>query len=550
VAGGHLRPRLTRPPPELLLLGAVVGVVAAFALVPAGALFVRSVASAGGWSAFSRVAADPADRTAFSNSLVQGGLSAAVAVAVGYPAGVFVGRYRWFGRTTVRSALLLPFLLPSLVMVLGVLDLFGPNGLLGGPEPGWRWFSRGLPGVISVNLFYNVPIVVVLTATGCEASSSALEETVASLGGTPARAFREAWAAPSLVGAACGGLLTFVLSALSFAPPLLLCGNRCTTVEVQVYQLAWVAGEPAAAGVVALLLVAAFLAPALVYVLLTRRLRPARGRTYRARPFPRRSPVAWALGAVFGAVLAAETALVGAVVVRSLVPAGPGGFAAGWRSLGSAATAAHIGISLPGAVGNTLFFAALAAAVGIVLAVASSFVTARRPAAAGPLGLLVFVPVLLSPVVLAQALASFWQPLWGGSADVWVLIVLSQALLGLPFALQSLEIPLAGLPRASAESATALGAGSWGAFVDAELPRVRRGLQSALLFAFALGLGEFTATYFLITPQSQFRTLPVAVYSLTEGRQVEAAGAAAALLLGLSLIVFALIVATGSDERN
>lgn len=531
---------------DLLLLLSVVAVVAAFALLPAGVLFVRSLDTAGGIRAFGAVLTSPLDRASFSNSLVQGGLSGTVAVAIGYPAGVFLGRYRWPGRGTVRSALLLPFLLPSLVMVLGVLDLFGPQGLVSGALPAARWLSSGLPGILAVNLFYNVPIVVVLTATGCEASSSDLEETVASLGGSPARAYLEAWARPSWVGAACGGLLTFVFSALSFAPPILLCGTRCSTAEVRVYQLAELLGEPTAAGVLALVLVAAFLGPALVYVLLVRRLRPMRGRTSRTQPPDWGVPTTWALAATFVAVVVAETALVVAVLVRSVVPPGGGPLGRGWAILFSSTTASRLEISTAGAVGNTLFFATLAAAVAIVLAVASSFVTSRRPVLATGLGLVLFVPVLLSPVVLAEALATFWRPILGGAANVWLLIVLSQALLGLPFAVQSLEIPLASLPRAGEEAAETLGASPWGAFVDAELPRVRRGVQTALLFAFALGLGEFTATYFLVTPQ--FRTLPVAVYELTGDRLYAAAGAAAALLLALSVVVFALIVASGAES--
>ncbi|HYA10602.1 MAG TPA: hypothetical protein VEH10_02885 [Thermoplasmata archaeon] len=533
---------------DLLLLAAVVAVVAAFALVPAGELFARSVASSGGVQGFRVALGSPEDRSALSNSLVQGGLSAALAVAVGYPAGVFLGRYRWFGRGTVRSALLLPFLLPSLVMVLGVLDLFGSAGVVGGPLPVTRWFASGLPGIVAVNLFYNVPIVVVLTATGCEASSADLEETVASLGGSPARAYVETWAWPSWVGAACGGLLTFVFSALSFAPPILLCGKGCDTAEVRVYRLAQLSGQSAAAGVFALLLVVAFLAPALVYVLLVRRLRPARGRSSRARAPPWSSPGTWALAATFVAVVVAESALVVSVLVRSVVPAGGGPIGRGWQALFSATAGSGLQISAGRAVGNTLFFAALAAAVAIVLAISSSFVTSRRPALATGLGLVMFVPVLLSPVVLAQALATFWEPLWGGAANVWLLIVLSQALLGLPFAVQSLEIPLAALPRAVAESAETLGSSPWGAFVDAELPRVRRGLQTALLFAFALGLGEFTATNFLVTPA--FWTLPVAVFALTNARLFAAAGAAAALLLALSVVVFAAIIAIGVDPHE
>jgi len=526
---------------DLLLLAAVAAVVGAFAAAPAAELFARSVATLGGVAAFRTVLEVPASRSAFDNSLLQGGLSGALALALGYPAGVFLGRYRWPGRGTARSALLLPFLLPSLVMVLGVLDLLGPSGLLGGPFVPLRWFASGLPGIVAVNLFYNVPIVVVLTAAGCEAASADVEEAVASLGGGPARAYLETWAAPSAIGAGCGALLAFVFSALSFAPPILLCGARCDTVEVRVYRLAELTGQGAAAGVLALVAVAAFLGPALVYVVLARRLRPSRGRRARPRPADWRSPVTWGLAAAFAAVAVAETALLAAVVVRSIVPPGGGRVGGGWSVLFSAG----LQISVGGAVGNTLFFAALAAAVAFVVAAAASFVATRRPGLATPLGLALFVPVLLSPVVLAQALGSTWEAALGGPSNVWLLIVLSQALLAVPFAAQSLEVPLAGLPPAVGEAAETLGASPWGAFVDAELPRVRRGVQTAVLFAFALGLGEFTATYFLVTPQ--FRTLPVAVYALTDDRLFAAAGAATALMLLLSAAVFGAIVATGVD---
>jgi thiamine transport system permease protein len=539
---------MKRPAADLALLAAVLAVVGAFAVVPAAVLFERSIGPTGGATAFAAVWNQAQTRRAFDNSLLQGGLSAALAVGVGYPAGVFLGRYRWPGRGAVRSAILLPFLLPSLVMVLGTLDLLGPQGLLGGPAPAFRWFAHGVPGIIAVNLLYNVPIVVVLTATGCEASSAALEETVATLGGSPARAYVETWAWPSWIGALCGGLLTFVLSALSFAPPILLCGSRCDTVEVRVYRLAEITGQPYTAGVLALLLVGAFLAPAVAYLLLARRLRPAPGSIYHPRVPSWRSPATWGLAVGFGAVVACEGALVVAVLVRSLVPPGGGRWAHGWQLLFAPATAAHLGTNVSNAVANTLFFAALAAAVGFVVASASAFLSARRPGWATPLALVLFVPILLSPVVLAEALATFWRPALGGSANVWVLIVLSQALLGVPFALQALEIPLAGLGRHGREVAATLGATPWTAFVDVELPRVRRGIQSAVLFAFALGMGEFTATNFLVTPKTT--TLPVAVYTLQNARLLPAASAATGLLLLVSLGLFGLIVASGGDVSN
>jgi len=173
----------------------------------------------------------------------------------------------------------------------------------------------------------------------------------------------------------------------------------------------------------------------------------------------------------------------------------------------------------------------------------SGYGIVRRPDRAVALGLLLFVPLLLSPVVLAFALSSFWRPVVGSGANIWTLVVVSQAILALPFALQSLEIPLAGLSSAARETARTLGATSFGAFLDADLPRVQDGLVTVGLFAFAFGLGEFTATNFLVPPQ--LTTLPVALYALSEVRLFPVADAAAGLLLVLSLAVFTLITVGG-----
>jgi thiamine transport system permease protein len=517
----------------------VVAFVALFALVPAVLLFARSLDGVGGWAGVRSVVFDPLNVRSVDNSLVQGGLSAGLAVAFGYPAGLFVGRYSWRGRSVVRSLLLVPFLLPTLVVVLGVRDLFGTGGLVSTVLPAAGWFGSGIPAIVGANLLFNVPVVVLFTATGCEAASPALEEAVATLGGSPARAFRDAWGPSTWVGAAVGGLLTFLFSALSFAPPLLLCGPRCYTVEARIYSLATILLSPGPAGVLALEMVGLFLIPTAVYLVLLGRLRAQPGRRAPpARPVPWRSPVGVGLAATAGSVLVAEAALLGAVLYRSVRPVGGGSAGAAWSALFAPTTASRLGVGIPQAVGNTLLFALLASAITVLLGLVSGYAVARRPARTRFVGLVLFVPLLVSPVVLAFALTDLWRPLLGGASTVWFLVVTSQAVLALPFALQSIEIPLAGLDRSSSEAARSLGARGWVAYLDADLPRVRSGLATAGLFAFAFGLGEFTATNFLVSGAAGFTTLPVAVYGLESARQYAAADAGAGLLLLLSVAVF------------
>jgi len=529
---------------DLTAAGPIVLFVLAFALVPVALLFASSLAANGGWGSLAAVAAEPLNAMSIDNSIEQGALSALIAVALGYPAGVFFGRYAWRGRTMLRSFLLLPFLLPSLVVVLGILDLFGPGGFVSAAVPGAATLGTGLPGIVAANLVFNVPIVILFTAIGCEATSADLEETVASLGGSPARAFREVWGPPTWVGAAVGGLLTFLFSALSFAPPLLLCGPKCYTVEARIWSLDQVFLDPGAAGVLALIAVVLFLVPALAYLALVARLRSRPGRRPAApRPVGPRDPVAIALAAETALVLAGLATVLGSVVFRAFVPTGGGGAGSAYAALFSSATTDRLGISAAGMVGNTLFFATVAAGLAILLGVPAGYAVVRRPRWWQGLGLLLFVPLLLSPIVLAFALATFWRPVLGGESTIWFLVIVSQTILAIPFALQSLEIPLSGLGPSGRETSETLGASPWNAFLDADLPRVREGLVTASLFAFALGLGEFTATYFLVTPQ--YTTLPVGLYRLQEARQFAVADAAAGLLLLLSLVVFLVLVLGG-----
>ena len=524
-------------------LVAALAFVVLFGLVPVALLFGTALASGGGLAGLAATVATPLDSRSVENSLLQGGLSAGCAVAIGYPVGIFFGRYSWPGRGPLRSFLLVPFLLPSLVVVFGILDLFGPYGLLSSDVPGLAFFGSGVPGIVAANLVFNVPLVILFTAAGAEGASRDLEETVAMLGGSPARAFREVWGPPSGVGAAVGGLLTFLFSALSFAPPLLLCGTRCYTVEARVWQLDQISADPTSAGLLALAMFLLFLLPTVLYLWLLGRLRALPGRRANPSPLSLRRPLGLVLGGLTGLVVLAEFGVLAAVLYRTFLPVGSSGPGSAWTQLFSARTTGQLGISAAGMIGNTLLFAAGATVLTLLLGIVLGYAVVGRRRRSSALGLVLFLPLLLSPVVLAFSFATVWRPLLGGEGNVWILVIFSQSILALPFALQSIEIPLAGLSRSTREAAVMLGASPWGAFLDADLPRVRSGLSTAALFAFALGLGEFTATNFLVTPR--YWTLPVALYHLADLRSFAVGDAAVGLLLLLSLAVFAALFAGG-----
>ena len=536
--------------PRWLTVGAtlpLLGFLLAFVVVPVSGIVASAFPAAGTLSGWATLFADPLNRDALGNSLVQGGLSAGASVLVGYPVGVFLGRYDWPGRRLLRSLLLLPFLLPSLLVVLGVADLLGPGGLLVGPFPGLGVFGHGLGGIVVVNVAFNAPMVALFTAVGAESASAPLEESLASLGASPGRVYREVWGPPSWWGALAGALLAFLFSALAFAAPLLLAGPAQYTLEDRIWSLDQILLNPHGAALLATLTLAFLAVPTAAYLAVLPRLAATGSRSAPRLGRRTASPVAVLLAGICAVFATAELLLVGAVLYRTVEPAGGRPWGAAWGLLLGPETTRALGLPISGAALNTLAFAAAAAAIALGLALGFVFARSLRPGRPGLLTALTLLPLLISPVMLAFALAEIWEPLLGGPREAWILIVVSQATLGLPFVVQSLSVPLEGLSAAPREAARTLGAGPWTAFTDVDLPRLGRGLTVAGLFAFAFGLGEFTATYFLVTPS--FTTLTVAVYRLQGVRLPGVADAAAGLLLVVSAVAIVLWALGGTRVR-
>ncbi|MCI4342023.1 MAG: ABC transporter permease subunit [Thermoplasmata archaeon] len=512
----------------------LLGFLFAFAAVPVGVLLASALLAPGGAGAAWRLLNDPLTRQAIANSLLQGSASAVAALSLGYPTGVFLGRWNFPGRRLALALLPVPFLLPSLVMILAISELLGTGGLLLDSFPLLGGLAHGLAGVLLLNLLFNAPIVALLTATAVQATPVEQEEAAAGLGASPFRVYRDVWGPASFAAAGAGALLTFLYSAFGFAAPLILCGPRCYTVEDRVFVLVQFLAEPGPAALLAFWGLLLLLPLLLGYVLLLRRAsRRSVRRTRFPRPVRRASWPVLPLALATAVLLGSELLVLGAVLWEAVGV--PSALAHASALLGPAATQ-RVGASTATALLNSLVFAGLAAGVVVCLAVSAGVALRGSRRAAVVIDGLLFLPLLISPVLLAFSLANFWRPALGGANSVWLLIVLSQATAALPLAVPPLLRSLAQLRRGASEAAATLGASPIAAFLDTELPQSARALGSCALLATAIGLGEFTATYFLFLPR--FTTLPVELYLLEGARQGALVPVAGAVLLLLSLLLF------------
>ena len=151
----------------------------------------------------------------------------AILLAVGLPLARWIVGGRGAGRAAVQAAVALPLVLPPTVLGFYLLVALGPLtapgrmiiALLGHP------LAFSFEGLVVGSIVYSLPFAVQPLVAGFCAVDPALLEAAATLGASPARAFRTVTlplAKPSLVTAA---VLTFTHTVGEFGVVLMLGGN-------------------------------------------------------------------------------------------------------------------------------------------------------------------------------------------------------------------------------------------------------------------------------------------------------------------------------------
>lgn len=509
----------------------VLVVALPFALMLADFLSIASIRGLTGSGALASLT-----RQALFNSVEQGLLSAAASFAAGAPLGIFMGRYSFKFRRMLRSVTILPFFLPSIVVVSAFITGFGSTsqpGLL----PVWgKLFSSGLTGIVAVNTFFNAPLVAMMTMLGVERADRAIDEAAMTLGASAGRRFLTGWGRRALVAASGGALLAFLYSFAGFAAPLIIGGPGYFTLEAWIYFMVRTLNNIPAAAALSLAESLALLLPAMLYLLF---LSGTGGRQFAlapAGPAVRKS-LPFAAGAAYAVLwVAVEAYILGSVFYASLTFGLPRPSLGNYMQFFGSRAADATGISAAEVIANSLIYGILTtllvALLGFLWIYGKRRLRITRASVADSLQLL---PLIVSAVIFAFSLSAVFE-YSANDAYVWVLIVLAQTVVAIPVVLRIIESGFSQIPVSYTEAAFTLGGN---AFFEVEMPLARSTLSTALMFGFALSLGEFTATNFLAT--SRFIPLGVQIYVLQGVRLFGASDAAAAILLIMSTVAFYLI---------
>ncbi len=519
-----------------IALGAFpVAFLAMFFVWPVASILTTGLVRGGG-SAVGRVLGDGHLLGVVWFTVWQAAVSTVLTIVVALPATWVLARFAVPGRSVLRAATTVPFVMPTVVVATAFLALAGPSGLLGVDLQGTVWI------VLAAHVFYNLAVVVRLVGGVWEHLDPRLEEAAASLGASPWAVFRRVTLPLLRPALAAAASIVFLFSLTSFGTILILGGPRLATVEVEIYRRSALLLDLPAASVLAILQMIGVVGALLAYSryqehhAVEQTLRPAAETARRPR-----SPREWALVlAILGGtgVIVAGPLLV--LVWRSFTVAGGFGLAA-YRALGDSAF-----VSAPAAVGNSLAFglAATLIALGVGLP-AAMLVAARRGRLSRWFDTLLMLPLGTSAVTIGFGflVALDWPIDLRASI---ALVPLAHALVAAPFVFRAAVPVLRSIRGTLRDAAATLGASPGRVWREVDLPIVSRVAAVGAAFAFAVSLGEFGATLFLARPGSP--TIPIAIYRFLGRPGVLNVGRATALSVVL-MVVTATAVAVVERAR-
>lgn len=483
----------SRPP---FVLAGAAALIAAVMLVPIG--FVVVVAVQTGWDVLAPLIFRPRVGELLLNTVLIVVLAVPACVVIGVATAWLVERTDLPGRRVWRVLLAAPLAIPAFV------SSYAWAGVI--PS------IQGLAGGLFISVLAYTPLVYLPALAALRGLDPAHEDAARSLGLGPVAVFARV-VLPQLRLAIWGGGLVVGLHLLAeYGAFSLIRFETFTTAIIVQFQSTFAGPAANALGIVLTLLCLILLTVESTTRGRQRYARVGSGAPARAALVPLRA------GRIPGLLLAGGyvAAAVGVpliVLIRWL------GYGDPWAQP-----------EIPQAVLTTLGFAALGAAVTIVLAMPAAWLTVRHPSrAARAIESAGYLASSLPAIIIALALVTVTTRLAPGMYQTVATVVIAYAIMFLPRAQTTLRSGIAQAPPLLEDAARTLGASPWRARARVTLPLVA---PSVLAGAALVGLGisnELTATL-LLAPNGT-RTLATAFWSATSSVAYSSAAPFALLLI-------------------
>lgn len=408
-------------------------------------------------------------------------------------------------KRTCGAIALLPLYAPSLVQALGILFLFGRNGIIN------RTFGLGIDiygfwGIVIADVLYSFPHAYLILSAALAVADARLYESAKMLGARPARIFRTITLPSTRYGIISAVFVVFTIVITDFGNPMVI-GADYSVLATEIYNQVSGQGRMELGAVIGVVLLIPAAVAVLVEKLVTRQHGAAIGENSQPLQI---TPSAWRDRVALGFALVVCIAIVAIVLVvfiASFVTLWPYNMHLSFRHYrfevqnGLAPLWTSIQVSL------------LAAGIGVVAAVAAGCLARwLKPLQANLLYFLSVLPAAVPGMVLGLGyIFAFNHPgnplefLYGTLLILALCNVYHYHAQGYLIATTS----IGQLSRVLDETSMCLGAGRLRTLAAIILPIVAPSIVSIGVFFFVRSMVTLSAVIFLVTPATQLAAVSV-----------------------------------------
>ena len=495
---------------------------------------------------FLKFLSDPWNLRVVIFSIFQAFLSALLSILIGLPGAWLLTYYNFPGQRWFRLLTYLPFILPSILVVLAMVLFFGNNGwinrglmaLFGIEEPPVQ-FLYSISGILIAHVFYNFPIAMKIISDQWERISDQYLYVARSLGVGSARFFFGITLPLLLPSIYSAFVLIFFLCMNSFAIILVLGGGlRYTTIEVLIYQLARI--ELDFSGAASLAFLQSGLSLIGMGILLkgtNRRVeQTSKIKSWLPEKLRKNSLKSWFALCWIIIILIFTLGPLSAIVLDSFRKFENGEWIYtyywyeklfSWREnnhfLSSLWNSLRIGI------GSALISSLLG--LGLV-----SLIVYKKGLKRRFWEVLTLFPLALSTVVFGVAWFHYYQNNLLGTVPLIYIVIAMHALLTCPYWIRVVLPTLESIPQQWHFESKMLGKKSLEYALRILWPWLSKTFLIAFFFSFSLSLGELNST--MMIADESVGTLPLEIYNAISSYRFSYASAVAVILLLLSVSTF------------
>ncbi len=531
-------------------------------ILPVSIILIEAVRSEDGGLTFhyiSEVLSDPYSWRIAGFTFFQALLSTLFALLLGFPGAYLLSHYNFKGKRLVQSIAQIPFVLPSILVVLGFVIFFGNSGVLNSllkslfdlkETPLKILYS--FKAIILAHTFYNFPISLSIIAAFWQQLDTREESAAMTLGATHITAFRTITLPRLIPAISAAASMIFLFCFTSFSIILVLGGGpKFTTLEVQIYQLARVQFDVSQSAAFAIYSLAISSGVLILYIRSQHWMQKTMGSVGRALTPKRTSTITKIMILLYMAlILLLIVAPLLSIVFRSIQEpirrTGVNKISLRWylELFGISSTSQFFKgatKAILSSIGIASIVTLLSVPISLSLSTLILQLKRRMSIAAETLFML---PMAVSSVIigLGYAIIASKFPV---SQIAYPMIIGAHLVIATPFMIRSVLPVFRKIHAIYTPAALVLGATPLKAFLHIQLPLLKMSIISGAIFVFAISIGEMNAT--LLLSDAKVTTIPILLYRLIGSYNFFGACALGTLLMAICLLLFA---ATNSIQEK